>query len=363
MWLHQKIKGKYNEYQTNVPRKWVKWPMWIASTNYKGFQGTQSVIAFSTEPSEELLKLWSAATFSIPITSSSTNIAGNNWYSCDFDQYGYSYFCGVHGVIKRDIMNSKQIWGSQSSAGNTDYIVRTNGDFVYVGGEHSTAKLRKLDLDGNLIWKISATASRINGIEFDDSGNVYVCGYTTLPGTPGFVAKYNSSGVEQWATTTIQTCYDIKFYGSNLYVASDYGGLFPWPTNGAIYIFDTSGNGIWNFGEELYVRDTTGAYYESIEVDANYVYVVSNEGSTQGLDIYMRNNYSLTFSTYTSAILGGNNRAQDLELNESGNLMIAEYASQRIYQMSSTFSSMFNWQVGSADSPAGLRGIRFKKTY
>jgi len=335
MWLHRNTNIKYPTFNKNVERWWAEWPMWIAAgtLNSKGYQATQSVIM----PDNGRNRLW-------------TSTAGGYAESCDFDEYGYSYFCGINGTIKRDIMTNTQIWAT--SSGSTEYIIRTNGDYVYIGTANASRKLRKLDLNGNLIWQISATPSFFQGLEFDDSGNIYACGND-------YVIKYNSSGVEQWSYQSSGRIngIDIKRYSDKLYVTADYGGEFPWPTDGAIYVFDTSGAFIWNFGEELLNRGI-GNYYQAVEVDANFVYAISEDGTTQGLDIYSRTSYALTFSAYTSTLLGVN-RISDLEINESGNLVLSDFTGGNIYQLSSTFSNVRNWQTGST----GVKGIRFKKTY
>lgn len=73
--------------------------------------------------------------------------------------------------------------------------------------------LAKYDLNGNLVWARQAgwwLDEKANGITYDASGNVYICGYfndTTYFGTTQvlgygkndiFIAKYNANGVFQW---------------------------------------------------------------------------------------------------------------------------------------------------------------------
>ena len=338
MWLHRNTNIKYPAYNKNVERWWVEWPMWVAAgqVNSKGYQATQSVIM----PDNGRNRLWNSSFVGGDV--------GLYAQSCDFDDYGYSYFCGSGGTIKRDIMTDTQIWAT--SSGSTEYIIRVNNDYVYIGTANASRKLRKLDLNGNLIWQISATPSYFSALEFDDSGNIYACGFD-------YIIKYDSSGVHQWSYNFSRlNGLDIKRYSDKLYVTGEYGGEFPWPTNGAIFVFDTAGTLVWNFGEELLNRGI-GNYYQAIEVDANYVYVVDSS-SGQGLDIYNRTTYALTFSAYTSTLLGVD-RIEDLELNESGALVLSDFTGGNIYQLSSTFSYVRNWETGYT----GVRGIRFKKTY
>jgi hypothetical protein len=340
MWLHRNTNTKYPAFNQNVERWWVEWPMWIAAGqfNSKGYQATQSVIM----PDNGRNRLWT-----------STTNTGQYAESCDFDDYGYSYFCGSLGTIKRDIMTDTQIWAT--SSGSTETIIRTNSDYLYIGTANTTKKLRKLDLNGNLVWEKSHTASFFRGIDFDSLGNIYAIG-------GDYIEKYNPDGTNVFSileTSTGAEFYDIKIYGSNIYCAVAYGATSAkWSNNGAIKVYDLDGNAVKRFGAELLNRDATSPYYQAIEVDANFVYAISNE-SGQGLDIYGRTSYGLTFSAYTDTLLSGVYRIQDLEINESGNLVMSDFTGGNIYQLSSTFSYVRNWETGYT----GVKGIRFKKTY
>jgi len=340
MWLHRNTNTKYPAFNQNVERWWVEWPMWIAAGvfNSKGYQATQSVIM----PDNGRNRLWTSTT-------------GNHAESCDFDEYGYSYFCGVDGTIKRDIMTSTQIWAT--SSGSTEYIIRTNSDYVYIGTANASRKLRKLDLNGNLVWQKSHTSSFFRGIDFDSFGNIYAIG-------GDYIEKYNPDGTNVFSileTSTGAAFYDIKIYGSNIYCAVAYGATSAkWSNDGAIKVYDLDGNAVRRFGVELRNRNFFSNYYQAIEVDANYVYVVDEDGqSSQGLDIYGRTSYALTFSQYTDVLTSGAYRISDLELNESGNLVMSDFTGGNIYQLSSTFSYVRNWETGYT----GVKGIRFKKTY
>ena len=336
MWLHRNTNTKYPAYNKNVERWWVEWPMWIASgiLNSKGYQATQSVIM----PDNGRNRLW-------------TSTAGGYAESCDFDEYGYSYFCGINGTIKRDIMTDTQIWAT--SSGSTEYTIRTNDDYVYIGTANASRKLRKLDLNGNLIWQKSHTASYFTGIDFDSLGNIYAIG-------GDYIEKYNPDGTNVFSILESgDAFYDIKIYGSNIYCAVAYGATSAkWSNDGAVKVYDLDGNAVKRFGTELINRNFFGNYYQSIEVDANYVYVVDEDGGGQGIDIYGRTSYALTFSAYTTTLLGVS-AIRDLELNESGALVLSDFTGGNIYQLSSTFSSVRNWETGYT----GVKGIRFKKTY
>ncbi|MGZ3862271.1 MAG: T9SS type A sorting domain-containing protein [Bacteroidia bacterium] len=104
-------------------------------------------------------------------------------------------------------------------AGEIEYY-STNNVIVFPGSTltlspvgSNDAVLLKYDLSGNLLWGVSGGGSQDDkgtGVAFDNSGNVYICGYFTGTATFGgttingagvqdiFVAKYDANGVFQW---------------------------------------------------------------------------------------------------------------------------------------------------------------------
>lgn len=121
-------------------------------------------------------------------------------------------------TVKYDI-NGTQVWAStfngvsnDNDAGNDIWLDAAGN--VYVTGKcKSSASLEdlvviKYDNAGSQQWAMlySGTANLQDegkNVETDASGNVYVCGYTSVAGNTSdwLVIKYNSSGTQQWAIT------------------------------------------------------------------------------------------------------------------------------------------------------------------
>jgi streptogramin lyase len=370
MWIFPKYKtnltfghaqGQYGAFNKNVRRNWGVWPMFVSSTNYKGFQATASTIVYDDNGRIDGRTLWVASTFSNPINATPVNIFGSQWNSCDFDDEGYTYFSGSYGTTKRGIMDKNQIWVTQSAAGNTDYVVRYNNGGVYVGSQNSSQALRKYDKSGNFQWSVGLTGSRVYSIDFDESNNIYVCGIAISQPGVGIIAKYNESGTQIWSAWTDTIMYDLKYFSNQLYIGCQWDNNTGSANDGAIHLRSTDGVDLGYFGNELRNRNTSaGNGYYAIEVSNQYVIGIDEEGSTQGLDVYNRNLNSLTASL-TASVLP--TRMKDLEFDQDGNFWFCDYDTQRIYRLNATFSRIEeNFQVGGA-AGGGLYSFRMKKTY
>jgi len=109
------------------------------------------------------------------------------------------------------------------------------GNDTLKGGNSDEAYLAKFDTLGNPVWTRPLNgigAERVAGIDFDNSGNVFVAGsfsttmkigsvnLTGVGSSDGFVAKLNPSGVVTWARrfggTGSETVSGVRYYpGSN----------------------------------------------------------------------------------------------------------------------------------------------------
>ncbi|MBI4783353.1 MAG: SBBP repeat-containing protein [Oscillatoriophycideae cyanobacterium NC_groundwater_1537_Pr4_S-0.65um_50_18] len=96
--------------------------------------------------------------------------------------------------------------GNVYIAGVTNATLTSNTDEPFTGGD---VFLAKYSASGTKLWdQTIATSAReyVRSIAVDDSGNVYITGDAegTLPGqtsaggTDGFVAKYSTTGAQQW---------------------------------------------------------------------------------------------------------------------------------------------------------------------
>ena len=147
---------------------------------------------------------------------------------------------GNHDIYVAKYSSSGSLTWIRTAGGvNGDYAhaLACDGAYVYVAGEIegfgttikfigssvtltskgvNDAFLAKYDLNGNLIWAREAGGidnDEALGITYDNSGNVYICGFfnntatfgtTTVYGFGGndiYVAKYDSNGVFQWVRT------------------------------------------------------------------------------------------------------------------------------------------------------------------
>lgn len=194
------------------------------------------------------------------------------------DSNGNIYVCGhsngnIDGIANQggfDVFLKKfdsagnWIWTKALATSSNDYaagIAVDANDFIYVTGDTNgdldgninsgsvNAFISKIDSSGNVQWtKLSGTILGEHGkaVTVDSGGNVYVTGDTNEndvdPFHPGnvdvFLAKYNSSGLQQWRHLISSTEGDFG-YG----LAAD--------TNGDIFITGHTGgnlNGNTNAG-------------------------------------------------------------------------------------------------------------------
>jgi hypothetical protein len=228
-------------------------------------------------------------------------------------------------------------WIRTAGGGSGDYAwgIACDNTYVYVAGEIEGTNetitfvgspitltcissndifVAKYDLNGNLLWARSAGGSnyeKATSVAYDNSGNVYICGYyrgtVTFGGTTTincttdgiedlFIAKYDASGTFQWVRHAGSTGRDearsILCDGSgNVYMCGFYsdGCVFGSQTlsspNGPWYQiflakYDASGNLQWvktagsdydDVGWSI-TMDNTGRIYMSGEfnADANF---------------------------------------------------------------------------------------------
>lgn len=304
MWLHRKTNNKYNRFQGNVERWWVEVPMFITSGNSKGFQYEPTVIGWSGDDDRFL---WQSVTYSDPRTwpiQSQLSISGNDFYSCDVDRFGYTYFSGTRGTLKRDIMTDKQIWGT-SSGTSRDNVVKVNSDYVYIGSNDSTKKLKKLDLDGVQQWSVNATMSVID-LGFDSSNNIYCIGID-------YLIKFDTSGSQVWSIFETRGFNSITINNDTLYCGGQYGSTGSgWSQNGAVYVYDTSGNKVRRFGAEVYNRDASGQY-SRVEMNDRYFICLQDGGGY--IDVYNKSDYSFTASLVTG---GGAVSTDTISIDQDG---------------------------------------------
>lgn len=102
----------------------------------------------------------------------------------------------------------------------------TLGGINLSGGGNSSMYLAKLDSNGSFVWAVKATSDQNNignHLQVDSDGNCYVAGHykgnaswgsinQSATTDDGFIAKYNSSGVEQWVSFSASTTHSRMHY-------------------------------------------------------------------------------------------------------------------------------------------------------
>ncbi len=261
---------------------------------------------------------------------------------------------GSHNANYPIIIDPSITWhtflGSASEDQAEDIAVDGNG-YVYVTGRSSAtwgtpvraytggidAFVAKLNSSGSLLWNTflgddGAQFSDVGyAIAVDDSGNVYVAGYSDITwespvnnyagGYDGFAVKLDSSGVLQWNTFFGSTSGDIAngiaLDGSgNIYITGSSFATWGSPVNafaggidGFAVKLNNSGDLLWNTfmgsASSSFVEETASG----IAVDAgNNVYITGNSYGTWGspINAYTGNSDAFAAKLNTSGVLQWN---------------------------------------------------------
>mgnify|MGYP000754413915 CR=1 FL=1 len=171
----------------------------------------------------------------------------------------------------------KSIGGSKNDYGTA--IIKTNDGGTVVAGSTESAGvggrdniLTKLNAAGDIVWKKTYGNSNINyyirDITKDNSGNIYVTGYTYGSTSDLFIAKMNGNGNLLWSRKFGGYSYDLAAKitvtsdGSILVIGTtySYGG-----TKGYLLKVSNNGNQIWEktlptgWGRDV-IEDSNGNY-------------------------------------------------------------------------------------------------------
>jgi len=230
-------------------------------------------------------------------------ITGRSWDYTTRDDYA---------TVKYDADGTEE-WVSRYNgfADSTDVaraiVVADNGD-VYVTGESWTASFGydivtvKYDSNGDTIWTRIYNGPANEGdyptaLLLDDSGNLYVVGYSRAANVDYCIIKYNSDGDELWVAYYNGTGNGADFaYAAVLDDSNDIyvtGASFGVGTllDYATVKYDTDGNEKW----VARYAGITGASFDrayDIAVDAaGYVYVTGESGIGSNVD-YVTIKYS-----------------------------------------------------------------------
>ncbi|MCB0835378.1 MAG: S8 family serine peptidase [Bacteroidetes bacterium] len=275
-----------------------------------------------------------------------------------------------------------------------------SGNLVTIGntlvsGEGSNLYLSVRNPNGTLVWETDYNHTGTSydygvGLTFDASGNIYVCGTTmaapdSMDTADYLIAKYDSSGVQQWVKTydgtgqgeDIATAITVASNGNVFVTGSSWGsgtdfdfatiryttqGVHQWTrrfdrqnhedravwttTDGNNYCYVTGASGTdtsnWDMavlvyatngtkvGEEIYAN--AGSAYDrplALTVDQSGNGYITGTTSTDGIDydittLKLDNNFDLEWvETYDEA--GFVDQANSITLDDSGNVYIAGF--------------------------------------
>ncbi len=228
--------------------------------------------------------------FGVAVDSNGVYVAGKT--------EGEAFSATSVAVVFKYDSNGNLIWTKQFGAspnGESARAIALSGGAIYVAGQANvtgqivsggTVTLRKLDKDGNELWKSQFSPvfnMSVLGVAADSTG-AYLAGQTAnaLPGetfqgnVDGWIIKYDSSGKLAW-THEFGTPYTERVYGvsagsSGIYIVGSTMGLLGIQTLPAfdfdafVRKYDANGNYLWTqqFGtidrEEAYgaIADDTG---------------------------------------------------------------------------------------------------------
>jgi hypothetical protein len=237
-----------------------------------------------------------------------------------------------------------------------------------------------LDSSGNLLWNTflgSSSSDYSNAIALDNSGNVYVTGYSTATwGSPVnahsgssdvFVACLDSSGNLLWNTflgsSSSDYCYGIILDSSgNIYVAGRSNATWGSPVNAHngsndayVACLDSSGNLLWN----TFLGSTSEDHGYDIALDSSgNIYVTGYSDATWdsplnahsgGDDVFvacLNSSGNLLWNTFLGS--ASSDYGSAIALDNSGNVYVTGYST-------ATWGSPLNAYSGNSDAfVAGL---------
>lgn len=209
-------------------------------------------------------------------------------------------------VIAKFSNSGSILWQRFFDADNPAGIDVDTSDNIYICGHTNNAGAGSDDLvtakfnsSGTIQWQrllggtLAERAPGTSSISVDGPGNAYVVGHTSSTGTTGgadaLIAKYNTSGVLQWArrfgtfSTEQGFSVAVNSAGSSIYLAgyTAVGNVFS-TQNFLILKYNSSGAIQWNriFGKMVDLPYDEQAY--SIAVDSSDNLYVSGRSTSEG---------------------------------------------------------------------------------
>ena len=276
--------------------------------------------------------------------------------------YAFSTANGTLGASKQSSVPTFQWTYFGGAANPKSGCIYANSNGVIAGGllqaNGYSVSLVKMDGSGNRTWQKTlqngytgvGAAARISNVFLDASDNAYVSGssyYDSSGNTYGFVSKYNSSGVRQWATRT-----SVAGSGLGYGVTADSSGntyTLTYGNSQAVTKWDTSGNVVWS----TYPASNTNGFTGST-VNNCHAINVDSSGNVFFCSLDSNNLYLNTWKLNSSGTVqwgrqlyigsGGNVWAEPvMTMDSSGNVYIGVQSNQSVIAKYDT-SGNLSWQ-------------------
>ncbi|TFF95893.1 MAG: hypothetical protein EU547_07010 [Promethearchaeota archaeon] len=246
----------------------------------------------------------------------SYNGEGNDVFIAKFNNSGYLLW--------------NKTWGSLDDDYGYGLVINNSNDIFVTGTIENKAFISKYNSSGFQVWERIIGFSCGNDIILDQSNNIYITGYdgNRLDNTQDFfIAKYNSSGFEIWNKTSALDNNDVSKAltldnSGNVYItgyfnpnADDYDLL--------LAKYDSSGVQQWNetWGE---IDDNEFGYGILID-NLDNLYVCGSILKSDNEAILMK--YDSNKNLHWIGMWGRGTRGHDLRLDNSGNVYVTGFHS------------------------------------
>lgn len=212
---------------------------------------------------------------------------------------------GMNKYLQKYSPSGTLLWqqsiGQSADTSITDMIV-DNASNIYVTGHRynsatgtSHSFLKKIDNNGNHLWRDTTSVGEYLRIAVDDADNVYVCGIArdTSEATGMMLSKYSPAGVLLWHRDLRDSAYSSNALmigvtkTGKIIIAGHEGGS--WDNFGAIAQYDTDGNLEWRATLDIASGTGYSGSLKSIAVDDSgnlfvvyHYYYWSQQGKSYG---------------------------------------------------------------------------------
>ena len=267
---------------------------------------------------------------------------------------GATYYAGYNTITKVD-KNGRLVWAKTDGTSSIPniYVAKISGSFLFVAGsDASNGYIAKLSIaDGSVSFaRTLANFSYITDLDFDASGNIYLCGEEKVA-TGDFrpaAIKLTSTGTLSTArryvkatSTTIQGVITNIKYVSNFNTQGEkiiMSGIDTTNNNSFIMIANTS---LQDDLLEMHIQGTNYAVETGFLLDSSQnIYLYSHDGGVSNYTLLLKVNASGTFQwarRYTGFI--NNYLSGIVDLDQNIQLFVNDIGFLKINSSGTTVSS------------------------